>query len=140
MIKNILSIICKDCLIDQRTTLVSYINCFEGITVPILPINLMEFTIATLWRKNADENTKVRLRYKSPDGVIKDVGQEFSFEPPNNTEHRIQFLVGGLLAEKEGVYSFLIEYKEGDNWKIAQELFLTVKKLTNLPEALGVKK
>jgi len=131
MIKNILSMICKDCLIDQRTNLVSYINCFEGVTVPTLPANLMEFNIATLWRKNVGENTKVRVRYKSPDGAIKDVGQEIAFEQPDKTEHRIQFLVGGLPVEKEGKYSFLIEYKEGDNWKLAQELFLNVKKQGN---------
>lgn len=129
MIKNILSMICRECLIDQRTNLVSYINCFEGITVGTLPTALIDFRIATLWRKNADENTKVRVRYKSPDGVIKDLVQEINFEPLGKIEHRVVFAVNGLLIEKEGVYSFLVEYKEGDDWRLAQELFLTVNKL-----------
>jgi len=126
MIENVWCILCKDVITDSKTNLVSYLNCFEGITVLKLPGNLLPFAIGTLWIKTSEEEKilKVRIRSLAPSGEEKPL--EAKDMVMKTKRHRFNLVIEGFPIKEEGTYKFIVELFQGEKWEFIKELKLDV--------------
>ena len=127
MIKNLWSVLCQTVITDERTNSVSYINAIENVIVSKIPFRFPTISLGTLWTKstNEDERLKIRIKFVSPSN-----DEKILIEPDpivlKLKNHRLNILMDGLLIEKEGLYKFIVENLDGDQWKLANEIFLNV--------------
>jgi len=135
MIENVWCVLCKDIVTDSQTNLISYLNCFEGISVSKLPGNLLPFSIGTLWIKDSDEVEvlKVRVRSFTPSGTEKELFESQDMEMKKK-KHRFNLVIEGFSVNEEGTYKFMVEYYNKEKWEVVKKLQLGVnisKKLDN---------
>ena len=117
MPKHLWSIPCQQVLTDRETNAVSYINCIEGFAVTELPAPFPPIFIGTLWSKTAQKDAvEMRIRVSAPSGKII---HSHSHEPKVfglYSRYRINLHISGFDIAEEGVYTFIIEHKEEDDW------------------------
>lgn len=132
MITNLWSVLCKDIVTDQKTNLVSYLNCLEGLTALKLPANLPLVSLGTLWliepENGKEVKFKVRLSFEKPGNSAK----QLLVETPEKIyakkhRERINFELSGLHIDMIGKYKFVIEYNDGVDWNIIGDVFLDVE-------------
>ena len=129
MIENIWSIVCADIITDNRTNLVSYINCLEELSVPKLPVVVPLISVGTLWEKSdEDDNLTIKVNLESPAGSKKELFKSESLKMEKK-RHRVNVEIGGLTFEETGIYNFIIEYLNKKEWKVAKKIPIHIKKI-----------
>jgi len=127
MIRHVISMICKDIIVDQTTNLVSYINCLEELTTVKLPIKV-NFQVGTLWEKdtNDKEVLKMKIILEAPSKKRDKVFESKDMEM-HKKRHRVNIFVNGINVEEEGIYTIIIEHLTNDRWQTDNKINLEVK-------------
>lgn len=129
MAKHVWSVLCERVSIDQRTNLVSYLTCMEGVAASQLPIAVPALAIGSLWLRDVDEEHSFvfRLVIIGPDKSQKML-IEGSQEWGPNGKARTTFVMDSFPIEQTGQYVFRIETQNaGGDWESQAMLPLDVE-------------
>lgn len=127
MAKHLWSVLCERISIDQRTNLVSYLTCMEGVTARQLPGAVPTLAIGSLWQRDSDEEHSFvfKLVVVSPDKSEKMLLQgSQDFGPTEKA--RTNFVMDGFPIEQTGQYVFRIETQNVSDWECRAMLPLDV--------------
>lgn len=129
MIKHIWSVLCRSSAIDKDGNNLSLFDVFEQLTI-LEPITQpgeapIPFQLVTLWAR-ADLATPVkttsRVRVLLPGGdeASKPVQLEVDLTAFRRLRQRVTF--GSLPIRAAGVYEFIVEFREHDEWREAARI------------------
>lgn len=123
MAKHIWSVLCERISVDQRTNLVSYLSCIEGIRAHELPFAVPNLSLGTLWLtdKKTTEKITFRLVLGCPDQTEK-LLVEGSQEQAPSARARINLILDGLAVDQTGQHTFRVEMLNNDSWEVKAEL------------------
>ncbi|MCK4993959.1 MAG: hypothetical protein KAS13_02765 [Candidatus Omnitrophica bacterium] len=130
MIKNLFSILCQDFIEEKDTRLITYIKQIESVASAKLPVRIPFVSLCTLWQValagKKEEIFKVRLSLKSPKGKKEILITTNSKSIKKSSRERINFKLDGMPIVSVGVYTFILEYQNGKEWEIANEVDLII--------------
>jgi hypothetical protein len=123
MAKHIWSVLCERISVDQRTNLVSYLSCIEGIRALELPFAVPNLSLGTLWLTDNKKAEKIvfRLVLGCPDSTEK-VLVEGSQEQAPSARARINLILDGLAVDQTGQHIFRLEMLNNDSWEVKAEV------------------
>ena len=127
MARNLWSVLCERITVDQRTNLISYLTCIEGVTTLQLPGTVPTLAIGTAWLREGDNDKAFvfRLVVVNPDNsekVLMEGSQEFA----SGQRARLGFVMDGFPIQQTGQYVFRIETKSDGNWEVRATLPMDV--------------
>ncbi len=130
MIANLWNILCKDIVTDQVTNAVSYLQCIEGLSTAKLPADLPAINLGTLWLIEPDKSKQIKFRMRltieRPDGSKQKLLETPEKVYAQKKRERINFQLVGMPIKSEGIHKFIIEYSDGKEWNISNDILLEI--------------
>lgn len=126
MFEHIWSVLCERISIDQDTNLASYLTAVEVINAKQLPIAVHNLSLGTRWHKDEESEAIlwIRLSLISPDGKEKKLVEGEQHATSRN--HRVNFILNGIVFEKIGRYALRLQVKEEEAWSTVHEIPLEI--------------
>ena len=127
--RHVWSVLCQDAVIDRDSNAVSIFKCMEGVAAKFagseLPTAMpFECKLVTLWSRSdvsVPEKVPSRIRYVAPDGTsLQEIPHEVDL-----TEHarsRNFLFLQTLPYRSDGVYEFVIETRDDDEWQVVAKV------------------
>lgn len=133
------ALLCTRVIIDQETNAASYIDAIEALGAPGFPAPLPPVCVATLWRRETEQDTLVmRVRVQDPSGQT-----ILSFQPDSpivltKKRHRLNVILGGVPIQQPGEFLVVVEQQareKPETWR--QEHILPLDILRIPPSEAG---
>jgi len=136
MISYRYGLICENAIIDQQTNQLSILNVYDDFGYQgELPITVPSLTIVTGWSIEPDEvgqgrKTSVRFRFENGSESVNNIfANEYELVFEGQKRHmRLLYQLRGFPLESEGMHTFLIETKDGEEWQDAGKISFLVNK------------
>jgi hypothetical protein len=131
MIKHIWSVLSERISVDQKTGLVSYLSCMEGLNTPLIPANVYSLSLGSRWFNSGSEKLSLNIKIIviKPDGKETISSEVLSQEILPKSNHRTFFVLDGISFDSYGIYHFQVHQQIGKKFQLVAEIPLDINKL-----------
>jgi hypothetical protein len=145
MIRHVWTVFCSSSAIDRDTNQVSLFDLIEQIRVQLAApppagekaVVPAQFQVVTLWTRgdgNEAESAPTRLRLVTPNGheLLK---SENNVDLTEHQFRRVRLNLAGMPYVGDGRYHFLVDLRDGDDWRVVADVPVQFEVVVQLPTA-----